>query len=413
MRRSESVAVGGGVYKRTAVKSEVAAVKSGYKKKTVGGGVDVYIVIAVLALVSVGLLMVLTSSYYMAQSSKEYAYDGLGLFKKQLVGVVVGLVIMLVVSRFDYRKLIKMRYGLLLFALIMLALVFTPFGVEMNGATRWVRIAGSPSIQPSEIAKVCLIIFTAATIYVNRNRMDKFRYGIMASCVALVPICLMLYFQPNFSSIILMCLIVFIMMYVGGAKGWQLAALGGGGVLAGYGMMMLESYREGRINNFLDPWQNATGGGYQIIQSLYGIGSGGILGRGLGNGRQKYLWLPYGESDYIFAILAEELGLVGAICVIAIFVFLIYRGVRVAMSAPDLFGTMLVTGIIALIGIQMILNIGVATATIPATGVPLPFVSYGNWSLMINLAMMGVVLNVSRQSKRAEAKEGAEIEAGA
>ncbi len=365
------------------------------------GVIDYSLLIVTLLLVVFGLLMIFSSSYYMAQSSKTYEYDGLALFKKQLLGAAIGLVGMVFFAFFDYKRLIKMKYFFLLFAIIMLVLVFIPgLGVNMNGSSRWIRFPGMPSIQPAEIAKFSMIIFTAATIYVNRNRMDTFRYGIMPNLVVLLVICGLLFLQPNYSAIILMCVLVFVMIFVGGAKWWHLAVLGGAGGLVGFVLMMTESYRVARLNTFADPFANPTGDGWQIIQSLYGIGAGGVFGQGLGNGRQKYLWLPYGESDFIFSITTEELGFIGAVVLILLFAFLVYRGIKIAATAPDLFGTMLATGITTMIGVQVILNIGVVTASIPATGVPLPFISYGNWSLMIFMCMIGILLNISKQARR-------------
>ena len=190
------------------------------------------------------------------------------------------------------------------------------------------------------------------------------------------------------------------MMFVGGVKGWHLAALGGIGVVGGVVLMVQEPYRVARLASFMDPWQNPTGDGYQVIQSLYGIGSGGLFGQGIGNGTQKLSWLPYGESDFIFSIIAEELGLIGAVLLLALFIFLIYRGIKVAATAPDLFGTMLATGIITLIGLQVVVNVGVVTASLPPTGVSLPFISYGSSSLIIFMSMIGILLNISKQGRR-------------
>ena len=164
--------------------------------------------------------------------------------------------------------------------------------------------------------------------------------------------------------------------------------------------MVQEPYRVARLASFMDPWQNPTGDGYQVIQSLYGIGSGGLFGQGIGNGTQKLSWLPYGESDFIFSIIAEELGLIGAVLLLALFIFLIYRGIKVAATAPDLFGTMLATGIITLIGLQVVVNVGVVTASLPPTGVSLPFISYGSSSLIIFMSMIGILLNISKQGRR-------------
>lgn len=364
--------------------------------------IDYSLLIVTIILVAFGLIMVLSASYYKAQGSSNYDYDGLGLFKKQLTGAALGLVGMGVFMLIDYRKLIKAKYFFLVASIILLIMVFIPgVGQEFYDASRWIRLGPLPSIQPAEIAKFALIIFAASTIYVNRKRMDTFRYGILPIVLVLLVYCLLLFLQPNYSSIILMCVLVFIMLFVGGAKGKHLALLGGVGGVAGFLLMLTKSYRVDRLVNFMDPWASVDGG-HQVRQSLYGIGAGGILGRGLGNGRQKYLWLPLGESDFIFSITVEELGLIGAIVLVCLYIFLVYRGIKVAASAPDFFGMMLGTGITVMIGLQVIINIGVVTATLPATGVPLPFISYGNWSLMIFMCMIGVLLNISRQARRTE-----------
>lgn len=370
------------------------------------GNIDYILLIATIILIAYGLLMVFSSSYYMAQSSADYDYDGLSLFKKQLMGAAVGAGGLVFFTLFDYKKLIRLKYVILGIALVLLVLVFVPgIGVTINGASRWIRLVGPlPNIQPLEIAKLALIIFTASTIYVNRNRMNTFRYGIVPSFFVLAIFCLLLYLQPNFSGIILLCGTVFLMVLMGGAKGWHMAALGGGVGAAGIGVMLSANYRVARVSSFMDPFADMSGDGYQVAQSLFGIGAGGLFGSGLGNGRQKFLWLPYGESDFIFSIICEELGLVGAAALIILFVILIYRGIKIAANAPDFFATMLATGIVIMIALQVILNIAVATASLPATGVSLPFVSYGSTSLVIYMCMIGILLNISRQSRSAAAK---------
>ncbi len=365
------------------------------------GSIDYAVLVVTIILVAYGLLMVFSSSYYMAQSSALYDYDGLALYKNQLIGAGIGLGFMIFFMFFDYKKLIKLKYLFLTVTIALLIIVFIPgLGTEINGASRWINIGPLPSIQPAEIAKFSIIIFTAATIYVNRNRMDKFRYSIVPNIFVLGVICLLLFLQPNFSAIILLSTLVFVMMFIGGAKGWHLGVLGGVGGLAGLGLMLTGDYRVSRLITFADPWEYAADGGYQVIQSLYGIGAGGVFGSGLGNGRQKFLWLPYGESDFIFSIIVEELGLIGGIALILLFVILVFRGIKIAATAPDLFGMMVASGIVTLIAIQTLLNISVATASLPATGVPMPFISYGSSSLVMYMAMVGVLLNISRQSRR-------------
>ncbi|MEA4852815.1 MAG: putative lipid II flippase FtsW [Christensenella sp.] len=366
------------------------------------GSIDYSLLIVTLILIAYGLIMVFSASYYMAQSSKLYDYDGLALFKKQLLGAAIGCVMMVIFTFFDYKKLMKLKYIILFVAIALLVVVLIPgsHSVNLNGSTRWIRIGPLPSIQPAEIAKIALIVFVSATIYVNRNRMNTFRYGVLPNLLVLLPLCALLYFQPNFSAVVVLCALTFVMIFVGGAKVWHLLLMGGIGVAGGFAVMTMKSYRVERLMSFTEPWVNASGSGYQVLQSLYGIGSGGLVGQGLGNGTQKLSWLPYGESDFIFSIVAEELGLIGAIVLLALFIFLIYRGIKTAATAPDLFGTMLATGITALIAIQVIINVGVVTASLPPTGVSLPFISYGNSSLVIFMCMIGILLNISRQSRR-------------
>ncbi len=364
------------------------------------GSIDYSLLIVTLILIAFGLIMVFSASYYMAQASKDYDYDGLYLFKKQLFGAALGLAVMIFLAFFDYKKLYKLRYVFLVIAGVLLIAVLLPgVGVELNGSSRWLRIAGF-SVQPAEIAKFALIIFIAASVYMNRKRMDTFRYGLVPPLIMLVPLCLLLFKQPNFSAIVVLCALTFIMVFVGGAKGWHLAAIGGVGVVLLLIVMMLGDYRVDRVDTFMDPWKDPTGKGYQVIQALYGIGSGGLFGQGIGNGTQKLSWLPYGESDFIFSIITEELGLIGAVVLLALFIFLIYRGIKAAATAPDLFGTMVATGIVTLIGLQVIVNVGVVTASLPPTGVSLPFISYGSSSLVIFMAMIGILLNISRQGRR-------------
>lgn len=357
--------------------------------------------LATFAIIAYGLLMVFSASYYKAQSSALYDYDGLYLFKRQAFGAATGTVAMIILASTDYHKLQEWKYWILLVAIVLLALVFVPgIGVSTHGATRWIKLGPLPNLQPAEVAKFALVIFTAATIYVNRKRMDRFRYGILPNLLVLLLMCAMLYFQPNYSSIIMLCVLVFIMMYVGGARRLHLGMIAGVVGAIGAFLLVQEPYRVKRIVTFSDPWQYAQDGGHQVIQSLYGIGVGGFAGQGLGNSRQKFLWLPFGESDFIFSITAEEFGFLGALLLIGLFAFLVYRGIRAASLAPDIFGTMLAAGISALIGIQTVMNIAVATASMPATGVPMPFFSYGSSSLVVFMAMVGVLLNISRQRKR-------------
>ncbi|MEZ4357282.1 MAG: putative lipid II flippase FtsW [Eubacteriales bacterium] len=358
---------------------------------------DYALLIATVILVAFGILMVFSASYYYAETKFS---DGLYFFKKQILGAVVGFVAMIVLSFFDYKKLKKFRYIGLIIAIGLLAVVLVKgVGVNLNGSSRWLSIAGF-SVQPSEIAKFALILFFAANMADKKDKMQTFKYGIFPYLLVLGIVCGLLYLQPNFSAIVCIALMGFVMMWVGGAKRLHLSLIAGAGAVGGTALMMAKSYRMDRIFAFLNPWQYASDEGYQLIQSLYAIGASGLFGCGIGNSRQKFLYLPYGESDFIFSIITEEIGFIGAIALILVFVFLIWRGIKIALKAPDLFGTLLATGIVSIIGIQVLVHIAVVTGSIPPTGVTLPFISAGNSSLMIFMASIGILLNISRQCEK-------------
>ena len=361
--------------------------------------IDYFILITTLILIAYGLIMVFSATYYTAASKSMYNNDGLFFLKKQLIGAAIGGAGMLIFSRIPYQKLIKYKYVFLVAALALLVAVLIPgLGKTTNGSSRWLDFKFF-TLQPSEVAKFALIIFIAATIAVNQQRMKKFRYGILPVLLVLLICCGLIYLQPNFSAIVCLCIMSFVMVFVGGASSLQLGLIASGGIGAGALLMTTQSYRMDRILSFVDPWQYADTKGYQVIQSLYAIGAGGFFGRGLGNSRQKLLYLPYGESDFIFSIIVEELGFLGALVLLFLFGFLVYRGIKVAMRAPDMFGTMLATGIVTIIAVQVIINIAVVTSSIPATGVSMPFISYGSSALIIFMSMIGILLNISRQSK--------------
>ncbi len=360
---------------------------------------DYSLMIVAVILVAFGVTMVLSSSYYLAESSAMYNNDGLFFFKKQLFGAIIGFGCMIGLSFFNYHYLMRFKYILLGIAAALLAAVLIPgVGQDINGSSRWIIIAGQ-SVQPSEIAKFALIVFIAATISKLRDRMNTFKYGLLPSLAVTGMLCFLIYLQPNFSAIVCIFVTVMVMLFIGGAKGWHLGALTGGGLAGGFGMMLMQDYRVDRVASFLDPWQYADSKGYQVIQSLYAIGAGGLFGRGLGNSQQKLMYLPYGQSDFIFAIIVEELGFLGAIGLMGLFAFLIYRGIKIATKAPDLFGSALACGIITIIAVQVAVNIAVVTSSIPPTGVSLPFISYGSSSLVIFMSMIGILLNISRHSR--------------
>ena len=354
---------------------------------------DFILFIVVLILLGMGVTMVLSASSPMSlsttSSSYTYAY-------KQAIAAVLGIIVMLIVSKFDYKILSKFYRSIWVISIVGLMAVMIPgIGITVKGATRWIKFPVFKSIQPSEITKLGLIIFFAAYLTIHRNELKSLGKGFFKPLVLfLAPaILILLVVQSHLSASIVIILTVSVMMIVAGCKFSHFAIFGGlGAFLGGTGLYVLAkkfgigAYRLQRIIAFADPWADPLDTGWQIIQGLYAIGSGGLFGVGLGNSRQKYLYISEPHNDYIFAVLAEELGFVGCIIVILLFAIFIWRGIIVAMKAPDMFGSLLATGITALIGIQAIINIAVVTSSMPVTGIALPFFSYGGTSLIILLA---------------------------
>lgn len=357
--------------------------------------IDYTLVITILLLLSIGLIMVLSASSpsALSESGDSYKY-----FNKQLLFAVLGLIAMYVISKIDYRfyrKFYKQAWWISLILLILVMLV----GKTVNEAKRWIYITDTLSFQPSEIVKFLMIIFYAGILTKNRDQLGKFKEGFLKHILLVVPIIALLMLQPHFSASMVIITIVAVMMILAGCKFWHFLATGGAvGIPGMIGLIILEPYRLARVTTFLDPWKDATGTGWQVIQSLYAIGSGGLFGAGLGESKQKYLYIPEPHNDFIFSVLAEELGFVGCVLVILLFAIFIWRGVLIAMKSPDMFGSLIAIGITTMVAIQVILNIAVVTSSVPATGMPLPFFSYGGTALFILLCEMGVLLNISRAS---------------
>lgn len=362
---------------------------------------DYPLLVIAIILVLFGIVMVFSASFYYAENSANTGYNGYYYFWKQVTGAALGLIAMLFFMFFDYNRLKKLRFWILVIGLLAMALVFVPgIGVELNGSRRWINL-GFMQLQSVELLKLSLIIFMAAGMAINKDKMKRFTYGMLPYLVLLLICAGLLILQPNFSAIVTLAFLTFVMMLVGGASLVQFGVIGIGGIAAGTVAMLATEYRADRIFAYLDPWAHADDKAYQLVQSLYSIGSGGMFGRGLGNSRQKFLYLPYGESDFIFAIIVEELGFLGGLLLIAAFGVLIWRGIRIALRAPNAFGTMLATGITALIAIQVFINVGVVTGLVPPTGVALPFISAGRTQLIMFMASVGILLNISRQRQAA------------
>lgn len=357
--------------------------------------VDFTLVIIILALLFLGLIMVLSASSPKSLSEYGTSYQ---FFIRQLVFAVLGVIAMAVISKIDYR-IYKRFYKLAWIASIVLLALVLVIGKEVNNAKRWIVIRGSFQFQPSEMVKFLMIIFYAGILTKNRDDLGDFWKGLVKHLCMLAPIIVLLMLEPHFSVSIVIVGICCIMMIMAGCKLWQFLASGFSiGVPLIIVLIKAAPYRLQRVVTFMDPWSDPTDTGWQVIQSLYAIGSGGLFGTGLGEGKQKYLYLPEPHNDFIFSALAEELGFVGCAIVIVLFILLIWRGILIAMKAPDMFGSLIAIGITALIAIQVIINIAVVTSSMPATGMPLPFFSYGGTALFLLLCEMGVLLNISRAS---------------
>lgn len=362
--------------------------------------IDYTLLITILLLLSLGLIMVLSASSPTAISEgrSSYAY-----FIRQGLFAIIGLIAMIFISKVDYRVYKKFYVIAYIASIVLLAAVLV-IGKESNGATRWIYITSSLSFQPSEFVKLFMIIFYATLLTKNRDNLKKFFKGWVFHLLWLVPIIGLLIIEPHLSASIVIIGVCMIMMVMAGCKLWQViipgTAFGIPALIVAIWKIPKLGHALKRITTFIDPWQDKLGDGWQVIQSLYAVGSGGLFGLGLGQSKQKYLYLPEPQNDFIFSVLAEELGFVGCIFVIILFAILIWRGILTAMKAPDMFGSLLAIGITALVGIQAIVNIAVVTSSMPATGMPLPFFSYGGTALFILLCEMGILLNISRAGNK-------------
>jgi len=345
--------------------------------------IDFTLLITIIILLGIGLIMVLSASSPSALAEEGDSYS---FFRKQLIFAILGVIAMMVISKIDYRfyqRFYKHSWWIALLLLIAVAAI----GREVNGAKRWIFVTKTLSFQPSEIVKFLVIIFYAGILVKNRDDLPHFGKGLLKHIIMLAPLIGLLLLQPHFSASIVIIGIVCIMMIVAGCKFSQFLAIGGGiGIPAAVLLIIKSPYRLQRVVSFLDPWKDATDTGWQVIQSLYAIGSGGLFGAGLGDSKQKYLYIPEPHNDFIFSIIGEELGFIGCTIIIILFAIFIWRGILIAMKAPDMFGSLIAVGITALVGIQVIINIAVVTSSMPATGMPLPFFSY-RWNSTIYLTV--------------------------
>lgn len=382
------------------------AIKPGRPKKKTAkrkyikpAGFDFTVMFIVLTLVLFGIVMIFSSSYYYTMTSAKYNNDMFYFLKKQSVWAVLGIIAMIFGMNVPYtvwRRFAKLAYGLAILFQALLPLI----GIEAGGQKRWLGI-GPIQFQPSEFTKIAVILYLSVYVIEHRKDLGNLKGFVKACCVLGLPVGLILI--NNLSSALLIGLVGATILFVASPRVWYFGAALAAVVPLGAIAVLLPQfrYRLTRITTWLDPWSDPTGSGFQTIQSLYAVASGGIFGLGLGQSRQK-TFIPEAYNDIIFAIICEELGLVGAALVILLFAVLIWRGIKIAMNAKDSFGMLVATGITAVFAFQSIINIGVVTNTIPNTGQPLPFVSYGGTSLLFLMAMVGILLNISRYPKERE-----------
>ena len=358
------------------------------------GSIDLPFAALTLLLLTIGVVMVLSASYARAYYSAATGHNAAYYFMRQLGFALAGVGAMYALSLFPMQFYRRMSFLVLAAAAGLLALV-PVIGVSQGDAKRWISL-GFTTFQPSEIAKIGIILYFAALICKFKGRMRTVRYGILPFAGVLLIIVALLVMEPHFSAAIILIAIGAVMLFLGGVRlywfvGALIAALAALGVV-----MTFFPYASSRITTWLDPFANTSGSGYQIVQSLYAIGSGGLFGLGLGQGRQKYLYLPEEHNDFIFPVVCEELGFVGAIAILILFALLVIRGYWLAMHMRDRYSFLVTAGITTLLAIQVILNVAVVTNLVPCTGISLPFFSYGGTALLIQLAEMGIVLSASR-----------------
>ena len=360
---------------------------------------DLPFLLLILTLVAFGLIMLGSASWAVGLYRRGDAYAYL---RPQLLFAAVGLAALWVASRVDYHIYHRLAWPLLGLSLVLLAVVL--FMPEYNGCKRWIVLPGLGTLQPSEIAKFSVVLVFSHIIALNQSRMDQFRVGVLPFAAILGVVAVLMLLEPHLSGTLLILAIGAVLMFVGGT-GLRWFGLAGAGALTALSLALvllpdLVPYAADRLSSWLDPFADPLGDGHQTIQSLYAIGSGGATGLGLGNSRQKHLYVPEPQNDFIFSILCEELGFVGAALVLLLFFLLLWRGLVIAVRAPDKFGALLAVGFVVQVCLQAVLNIAVVTNTIPNTGISLPFFSSGGTSLMMLLGEMGIVLSVSRQGSQ-------------
>ncbi len=353
---------------------------------------DYPLLVVTLILVSFGLLMVFSSSYYFAIDKMQ---NKLHFFTADLSFIVLGVFAMLVASAVDYKIYRKFAIPLFIVSLFLLVLVLFK-GTVVNDARRWIVIAGQ-RFQPAEVAKIGMIMFFAFSLEKNYTQLNKPKIlGVYILIIGVVVLLIMK--QPNMSTAVILAAVMAVMLFIAGLRWIYVISFGSGAAFIGWLLVHNAPYRLNRMIAFLDPFKYKNDESWQVIQSLYALGTGGIFGVGLGMSTQNKLYIPEPQNDFILATIGEELGLIGTVGLLILFLILLYRCVKIAMNAPDVFSTLLATGISTMLGLQILMNYAVATSSMPATGVTLPFISYGGTSISILLGSIGIMLNISKST---------------
>lgn len=376
-------------------KALLVSVRSSRRRITGGWGTgQIAIVVIVATLNMIGLAMVLSAS------SVSALYEGQGTwyhFTRQAIWLGLGLVALVITRAVDYRYWRRLIPLMLVATIGLLLLVRVPgVGITANGSTRWIGVAGF-TVQPSELLKLVVILYTADLLAKRSHRLDDWVHTLVPALLVFGAGAFLVLLQPDLGTVLVAGGTMVAVLFAGGVKLGPLAITTGAGAVLATGLSMVEGYRRARLLAFLDPWDDPLNTGYQTIQSLVGIANGGVVGVGIGEGRSKWGFLPFAHTDFIYAIIAEEMGLLGALVVLSLFVMIAIVGVRIALRAPDRFGTLVALGIVVWLVLQAMVNIGAVIGVLPITGVPLPFVSFGGTSLLAGMAAVGMLLNIGRQ----------------
>ena len=360
---------------------------------------DVTLLFSVLFLVGIGIIMVYSASSALAL--KKFGSDYFFL-KRQALYAFLGIIAIVTCSHLPYRYLRLLAYPLLVLAGgLLLATLISGLGISAGGATRWLRI-GSVSLQPTEFARFAMVLYLAYSLSKKTDTVHQFGIGLLPHLIVLGIMTIMIAMQPDFGSVMILSALTWMMLYIGGGRILHLGASLMVLLPAAYFFMISADYRLRRLTSFLDPWQYPTEEGYQAVHSLMAFGTGGIWGTGIGKGYQKLFYLPEPHTDFIFSVIGEELGLVGVLVILVLYILILWRGLTIARTTPDAFGGLMAAGLTAAIFIQVCVNMGVALGLLPTKGLTLPFLSYGGTSLLINMASIGIIMNIGASHARSK-----------